>query len=395
MPVFDLDGLTTPVTRQEVQTSIYQVLGILGVDVTSWKTGAVVRTEIVSTSIILSAFSKLMNLIARSGFLELSEGEWLTLVAHHVYGVDRLDATFATGEVTLTNAGGGSYSEAAGDLTFLDPTTGKTYVNIGAVTIPPLTTVTNVAVQATEAGTPRSLPGGISQMVTTLTGVSVSNPSAIVGQAEETDQELRTRCSAFLGSLSPMGPWDAYNYAARNAVRDDGSNIGVTRTQNTKDGFGNVDIYCATKTGAVPTSGSPSDLDLVDTAIQMRAAPQGIAAHTHSVTEVAIPISYKLWMFNTSGLTTTEVTNAVASRLTDFMSDQPIGGNVKDTDPGKVFVDAIQSTIGTALPEIFHVEVTAPSVDVVLAIGEVPTLGTITVVPGDIHQIAPPDGFSG
>lgn len=394
-PTFTLDDLTKPVTRAEVEASIYQVLSILGVNTTSWKPGGVVRTMIAAVSIVLSAFSTLQAKIARSGFLELSSGDWLTLVAHYVYGVDRIQATFATGQVTLTNSGGGVYSGDADDLIFSNSSTGKTYRNTAAFSLPALGTIT-IAIQATEQGSAStSAPGDIDTMTTPLIGVTCSNALAVIGSDAELDPSLRARCSEKLGALSPFGPWDAYASAVRNATHTDGTTLGISRFRLVKDGSGNVYVYLATASGAVTgTVGDLStDLGIADEAIQQLAAPLSVTAHTLSATAVPVAVTYEVWMYNTSGASPTQVEDTIATALESFMASQPIGGNVIAPAAGKVFVDAIRAVIKSTYAEIFHVVVTLPAADVTLAITEVPVLGAIT--PTAINQSAPPEGFGG
>lgn len=394
-PLFSLDDLTTPATRAEVEASIYAVMSVMGVNTTSWKPGAVVRTMIVAGSIVLSAFSVLQAKIARSGFLELSVGDWLTLVAHYVYGVDRILATFATGEVTLTNSGGGVYSGDAGDLIFSNSTTGKTYRNTASFSLGALGTIT-IDVQASEQGSAStSAPGEIDTLTTPLLGVTCSNALAVIGRDVEEDPPLRARCSETLGALSPFGPWDAYASAARNATHSDGTSLGITRFRNVKDGAGNVYTYLASASGAV--TGTVGDLDtdlgIADEAIQQLAAPLAVTAHTLSATPVTIAPTYEVWMYNTSGQSPAQVEALIATALGAFMASQPIGGNVIAPAAGKVFVDAIRATIAATLPQIFHVALTVPSGDVTLALAEVPALGTPVCL--GVHQSAPPEGFGG
>jgi phage-related baseplate assembly protein/uncharacterized cupin superfamily protein len=389
-PEFSLDDLVTPLTVDEVKASIYEALGILGVNTTAWKPGGVVRTVIASTSIVIAALSALQAYIARSGFLELSSGDWLTLVARHVYDVEREAATFAPGTVTLTNGGGGEYILDAGDLIVRNPTTNRTYRNTDAVTVSPMQQVI-VAILATEAGAASTSGAGtITDMTTPLTGVSCTNTAAVVGRDAEKDQALRTRCSEKLGSLSPFGPWDAYAYAVRNTRRADGTSLGITRIRTTKDGYGNVTTYVATGTGEIADD---DDLDIADEAVQRLAAPLAITAWTVSANGVGVSISYEVWMYNTSGRTEAQVAAAIAVRLAEFMSAQPIGGNKVGSDPGKVFTSAIRAVIGSTFTEIFDVELSSPASDVELAIDEVPVL--IGAIATAVHQVAPPEGFSG
>ena len=394
-PLFSLDDLVTPVTRAEVEASIYEVMAVIGVNTTSWKPGAVVRTMVVAVSIVLSAFSVLQAKIARSGFLALSTGDWLTLVAHYVYGVDRILATFAAGQVTLSNSGGGVYAGDPDDLIFSSSSTGKTYRNTAAFSIGALATVT-LDIQASEQGAlSTSAPGAIDTLTTPLLGVSCSNALSVIGRDAEEDPSLRARCSETLGALSPFGPWDAYASAVRNATRADGTSLGITRFRNTKDGSGNVYTYLAGDSGAVPgTVGDlETDLGIADEAIQQLAAPLAVTAHTLSAAPVTIAPTYEVWMYNTSGQSPSQVQALIGSALGAFMSGQPIGGNVISPDAGKVFADAIRAVIAGTLPQIFHVALTVPASDVTLAITEVPVLGTPVCL--GIHQSAPPEGFGG
>lgn len=393
-PTFSLDDLTTPVTRQEVEQSIYDALGILGVNTTTWKPGAVVRTMIAAVTIILAAFSDLQAKIARSGFLELSAGDWLELVAFYVYGVTKIKATFATGEVTLTNSGGGIYSLDPDDLIVTNTATGKTYRNTQAFTLNAVSEIT-VAIQATEAGAAStSAPSAIDALQTVLLNVTASNALAVVGRDAEGDPGLRTRCYEKLGSLSPMGPWDAYASAVRNAVREDGSSLGISRLRTIKDGFGHVDTYLATATGIVPgiVGDLTTDLGLADEAIQQFAEPLAVTARTYNATIVPISITYEVWLYNTSGQTDLQVEDLIALRLTTYLSTQPIGGNLI-SGSGKVYLDAIRAVISGSLPEIFHVAVTVPAGDTTLSATEVPVIAAANPVCTAVHQLPPPEGF--
>src|SRR3989304_1758463 len=84
-----LAELTTPLTVDEIKTAIYAALAPNGAATTTWKPGAVVRTIITGVAIVLAGFSRLQAAIAKSGFLGLAEGDWLTLVAFYVYDVTR------------------------------------------------------------------------------------------------------------------------------------------------------------------------------------------------------------------------------------------------------------------------------------------------------------------
>jgi phage-related baseplate assembly protein len=392
MAIYSLDDLTTPLTRAQVQTKIYDVLATIGVTTTTWKPGGVVRTMIAACAILLAALSVLIAKVARGGFLELAEDAWLALVARYVYGEEKIYATFAEGEITLVNAGGGIYDFDTDEVVFRNPTTGAQYRNSDAIHLPALGTVT-VAITAIEAGAAStSAPNTITELVTGMNGVTVANAASVVGQDEEEDPELRARSSEKLGSLSPMGPWDAYTYAAKRALRQDGTLVGVTRARTVKDGAGGVTIYVATASGTVTGTASDiaTDLGAVDDAIQRKAAPLAITADTVSATAVSVPVTYSVWMYNTSGLTGAQIEAAILAKLVAFFPAQPVGGNKVGSDPGYVFQDAIRTVIGSALPQIFHVAITEPAADVALTVSQVPVLGTVT--PAAVVQVPPSEG---
>jgi hypothetical protein len=385
-----LDSLTTPMTRAEVEKTIYDVFGAIGTDVTSWKPGAVARTLITAAAILISACMALIALIARSGFLELSSGVWLTLVARYVYGVDRFEATFAAGEVTVNNAGANVYAFDPGELIFLNPDTHKTYRNTALVEVDALETGVVVAVAAVEAGAAStSIAGTITQFETPLPGLSCSNVLAVVGRDEETDGELKLRCHEKPGALSPMGPKDAYGFAARNAKRADGSPIGVTRVRLERDGFGHVYGYYGTATGPITGDASDplTDLGAIDLAIQRNAAPLCVTAHTASATLKTINVVYEVWMYNTSGLTEAQIALAIQRAIVKFLAERPLGGDVIAPAGGKVFHNALRAAIMSARPEIYQVTISTPSDDTALIFSDAPVLGT--AIATAIHQVDP------
>lgn len=387
-----LAELVTPMTVEEAKIAIYDALAARGVTTTGWKPGAVVRTIIAALAIILAAFSELQAAIAKSGFLDLAENAWLTLLARYVYDVERDTGAFASGDVTLTNGTGSIYSGDPGDLIFLNSTTGKTYRNAAAFSLGSLGTIT-VAVEALELGIASNAAAGqIDALVTTLNGVTVTNSSALVGADEESDALLRLRCRESLGALSPNGPRDAYAYFARSAKNTDGTSIGVTRCEVIPDGYGNVTVYVATASGEV--TGDPDNPDTalgaVNAAIQGKVVPDGVTAIIASATPKVVAVTYELWLRDTTGLTEAQVTALVSAALTSVIGETPIGGERIDLEDsaGYVFVDALEAAIDDALPvgAVLKRTLTLPAADVGVIVSEAPVAGTIT--PTAIHFVA-------
>ena len=386
-----LDELTRPLTVDELKAALYGSIAAQGVTTTGWKPGAVVRTIIAGVAIVLHGLSVLQSLIARAGFLELSEGIWLTLVAKYIYNTDRLLGTFGTGTITANNATGSIYILDPGDLIVSNSTTGATYRNTEAVTIGGGALNVTIAVQADlfgSAGTAQ--PGQIDGLVTPLLGVTVTNAAAILGLDEEDDPSLRTAAQEQAASLSPFGPADAYRYFARRAKRAaDGTAIGVTRVKLTPDGFGGIEMLVARAADAVSGAWNnpATDLGAVHATVERGAVPEGITLATASATTLVVNYEGELWVSESLALDDTQIKARVEARLLPLLAAMPIGGVVLAPDPGKVYLQALETEVGAALPtgSLYNMVTTTPAADVDVDSGEAPVFGTATLL---IHRVA-------
>jgi phage-related baseplate assembly protein len=380
---YSLAELTTPLTADEVEAAIYAALVARGAKTTAWKPGAVVRTIIAGVAIVLAAFSSLAALVAAGGFLDLATGDWLTLLARYAFGVERIGATFATGTVTLTNASGTAYSGGADDLIVQNSTTDAVYRSTEAWSLDAAggpNDEIDVEVRAVEARSDSTSPAGdVDALVTTLSGVAVTNAAALIGTDEEEDPALRTRCLERTGPLSPNGPKDAYAYAARGALDANGDSIGVTRVATQAVGDGTVNVWVATATGAV--TGDPddpaTDLGAIAAAIYEQAEPLSVEAVVASATAYPIAVTYELWIYTSAGLSEADVEALVETALEDLFARTPIGCHLVGSTR-YLYQDDIKTAIGSVRDEIFHVTVTAPPALVVSTISAVMTLGTVT-----------------
>jgi phage-related baseplate assembly protein len=384
MATFNFKDLVKPVTVEEAQAAVYEILASLGIATSAWKTGSVPRSMVRALSIVYSSLSELQADGIKSGFLQLAVGPWLTLKAYYDYAVERLEAAAATGPVTFTNASAYEYNELAGDVTVAASSTRKNYRTLDALNLPAHSTRT-VFVVAVESGTgSTAAPGEIDTLVSTLLGVSVVNPDAIVGTDEEADQLLRERCSAKLGALSPNGAPDAYAFAARSARRPDGSSIGITRVQPSNDQLGNVYVTIADGDGEV----APSDVVLVEEAIESvyRVVPLTVYAHVQSAIAVPVSVTADLWVHG-SALSDADIQLLVSTALTNFFSLQPVGGNViAPSTTGYIYLSALRSAIMDAVSTCFHCTISVPAADVALTSMQVAVFSLPVTV--NVHQEA-------
>ena len=379
-----LDDLTTPLTVDECKAAIYATIEARGTSTTAWEPGAVARTIIAGVSIVLAAMSVLIALIAKSGFLSLSEGDWLTVVAREIYSTTRIEAVFATGTVTIDNASGNVYSIAAGDLILLNTTTGATYRNTATVNIGSAETGVSAAVQADQHGSAGAAAAGqIDDLVTAYLGLSVTNEAAIIGTDAESDPALVERAQEQVGSLSPNGPGDAYSYFAKGAVRAaDGTSVGVTRVKATPDGNGDVDVLVATAVGAVTGDWDDPDTDLgaVHLAMELNAVPLGVTLSTASATATTVNVVAELWIDERLADDDDAITASVMARLTTLMATTPIGGVVIPPAGGKLYLQAIEAAISAAVSGyLVDLEVATPAADASVTSTHALVMGTLSL----------------
>jgi phage-related baseplate assembly protein len=278
-------------TAASFYTSALELAEVVGLPVTTWRTGDPTRTMLRADADAFETLDAVQAELAASAFLETATGDWLTLRAADVFGVVREEATFATSNVTLANAGGGLFELSPGGLVVQNSTTGATYANQATVTINPLAGSTVVAMVAQEAGVGgSSAANDIDTIVSpTMTGVTITASTAAVGSDEQSDAGLREQCLATLGSLSPAGPADAYEYVARNSALT--GIEGVSRAKATGDNAtGTVTVYVATTTAALD---APS-VAAIQAAVNQWARPLAMVANVQSGTPSTIAVAINL-----------------------------------------------------------------------------------------------------
>jgi len=371
-----LASLLVSETKAQIYARGLAVADALGLNTTSWIVGDPTRSLY---HFLADALSRLETMVAGfvgSGFLDYAEGDWLTLLAEQFYGVTRVEATYASTTVTLTNAGGAVFVLEVGDVVLKSTSSGKTYT---VTALPSGDTLAaggtlDVEVTADEAGSDSSaLATEINALVTTMLGVTCSNATAAVGLDEEEDEPLRDRCRAKLGTLSPNGPSDAYNYVVKSS--DLTGVTDITRARTVGDSAtGDVTVYIAAADGAAALA----SVSAAQTAVEAWAAPIGVTPTVVNATEVTIPVTYQVWLYTSVGEETTTIEAAIATALEEMFAARPIGGDVI-SGTGKLYQSLIVSTIKGVYPaHTFRVSVSAPAGDTTLAISEVAVLGTVT-----------------
>lgn len=379
--MYAIEDLISSQSVEQVKAFLYNVAGDLGLATTAWQKLSPLRTVFAIASTLFSGYTEVQVAVARSGFLDFAEGGGLTLLAKYVYGVLRNEATFATGQVTVDNAGGGLYPYAAGDLVFLNSTTKKTYVNTSAVTINPLQTGVVIDIAAVELGSASTAaPGQINAFSSAAPSLSVTNALAVIGDDEETDPALRLRCILALAALSPNGAPNAYGYIALTFTLNGGVNVTRYRVLD-PPGDGTVTIALAGPDGAL-TGG---EVTTVDDNIQATVVREVDTAFVVSATNQVVVHVVDVWYSSKSGLTDSDVITLAQAAIINYYPTVPIGGVPLQGGPTTgVPWRAVEGAIEAASPYILEAKLQTET-DVVLTALQVAVPSAPTVLP---HQVA-------
>lgn len=388
MAMLSLSELFRAETRDEVMSTLLAGASDLLLKITSWQPGQPVRTVLVTIAQKFSDRDKQWIEIAKGGLLDYATGPWLSLLAWSLYRVTRKQAKAATSGTLgfRIQVGSDPVNEPAGQLIFAHSVTGKTYRNVEPVNFTPMSEGP-IAIVADELGTASdAAPNMITVMVTSVPGVTCYNPAAVLGADEETDEDIRARCRAKLGSLSPNGPKEAYHFVATTPYFEDGTPcaptvVPITRTKVSLDIVtGLVTLYIASADGAV----SPTDVAIVDDALDVWCTPWLTASQAVAAPQLVVPITYQVWVSGSS-LTVDQIKNEIADALISYFRKVPIGGYVIENDPGRIIVGMLENAITNAVEGIVKVVVSSPASDLEPGENVVSVLGvltpTVTVLP--------------
>lgn len=339
------------------------VARVAGLPVTSWRTGDPTRTLLAFLAEVLGdALEPVVVGFAKSAFLSFAEREWLTLVASEVYGVTRVEATYAAGTLTLANGGGGLYEVDPGDLTFRSSATGATYHNATGGTLSAGSTLALDWIADAPGSDSSVLADEIDELVTTLLGVSIASSSASVATDEQGDEALREQCRATRGALSPNGPADAYAYVVRNPALTGGTEITRAAVIGTT-GTGVVLVYVAGAAGAVTAGAVTAAQD----AVEAWATPLCVQATVVNAEPVAVDVTAVL---DAEGLPE-GYESLVESRLDAWLGALALGGDVARS--------RVITEMHNAIPGLRSMTLTAPASDVALGPHQAAVLGTLTL----------------
>jgi len=358
--------LLAPVDSATARAACVTRLVSYGVPANNWRPGGVFSTLLTVFCWLFASCSSVVTALINGLFLGTSSGGWLTALAYYVYGVTRQAATYGTATYTLTNTAGGVYSMAPGQFVCQCGLNGNLFTNqssfsLGAGT-PASPTVVTITIVAQQLGSLGGAPAGaITTIVSTMVGVTGTNPVACLGLDEWSDAKVVAACYAALAARSQKGPSGAYLAAiygysnvpgATNVVT--GAPVNVNRVQLYRDpDTGNITCYLASPAGAA----DPDDVAGVQVAITAVAQPMGVTSTSASCAPVSAGGIITVWSTSAGLAAAKGVYDLALIEILSAFSQYPIGGRTKP--PGTqayLFASYVEALATRADPTIYAVD---------------------------------------
>jgi len=414
MPITTLAALVAPITQAAALSWELTIATQLGLQTSTWQPLDPSRTILQINATLISNYASTVNLIAQGGYAsyaaEMTDVNgnpitaWMDLISNDNYNVPRIQATAAAGPVPYTNASATSYAYTpTSPLKFQNPIApNATYTTTGSGTLSGSSSGTvNVVADAAFTGSAGSVGVGTTLiLLTPKSGVTI-NPQtvALVGTPQESNAALLARDKAKLGTLSslsqlaaitgtttpvpaaPGGSYLAYGFVAKtiptasspSSVWPYAVTAAITRETDYAAGSGIVTVYIANASGA-PSGG---DVAAVSAAILALCVPQGVTATVLAATNLAVPITYVVYVRASANLAPNTITANIANALATYFSNLPIGGLVIN-GAGIVPLDGLIATIFGANSGTVDLVVQSPIRDTPVLPSQVPVLGALT-----------------
>jgi len=363
-----LDELITRQTDAQAFERIMKRLVDANFPITDWQPGGVARTLVEMGARESSFFSTAQVMTARSGFLSTAAGGWLTLFAREMYGLERYEARFTEGEVTLHDAKSeGPFGIEPGQLWFSDGmlrytnTTGGLLEQGGELV---------VSVRAENAGAAYNVANNtIHTMLTPLVGVTAINTVTTgttwitsPGSDDESDTLLRERCRARWATLGIGANSDWYIYYARNGhpLADQVTQVLV---KTDPSGINKVTLTLAGPNGQV-------DSDVLTTVHSQIRAKMPLTTELEVVSAInrVVDVVGTIYAHIDDG--------SVKSRALEALGGYVRGLRVGDTVFWTQVVDALQFDIGI----VRNADISEPDSNIELEENEVAVIGSVDLL---------------
>ncbi len=354
-------------TRDEFLAKALELAKLVGLPVTSWRTGDPTHTIVYHQAEHMASVDELASDMAAASHLRGGgPSNWLTIRASDTFNVDRGEATTATPSVTLDNTGGGLYEIAPGGLICSASSTNKTYANQSTVTIEPLQTGVVVSLEAQEEGSGSSVLADDVDTINspTLTGVSIVSSTASTATDEQTDEALIQACTDSNALLTQSGPSDVYSAVVRDESRT--GLAGITRSFTDGDYTDGTCIVYAAYDAAVPSAG---DVAAMQKAVDLWAAPIGFHPTVVAGTQIDLAIQCEANPLPGGAVLTEDEKTALETAVGEYLVSVQMGGT---PGAGVVATSGLKAAMHAAVPSLISMNIYNPAADYILNDGEFP-----------------------
>lgn len=375
---------------EQALDEVLEIMRNLGFDTTqaeqdrqvgwSWQSGSFALVTATVAAKVWVFLSESISLRTKAMRNETAEDEALDWWGMSQYAQKRKASVAARHYLLLTDSKNTGPHTIANSLhVFKDSFNGVTFRNIAAGTIPLSGSVT-IEVECEQAGTIGNSPNDrITQMVSSIAGVTVTNPAQVstgnsltrTGVDKESNVAYRRRNELKWTTLGPNAPRGAYEWFALNALDGSGNPVGITRVKvGGPNGFGAFSVYVANAT-ATATALQVSDVQAwIDTRKNPTAQPTVVAA-----TEV--PINNTIRIVTARGQGPAAAT-AVSVALAAYVNSLNVGGF--KLDPSGTGYVLVSELISAAMNVDGVLQATATvTTDYALTVSQVATVGALTV----------------
>jgi hypothetical protein len=365
-----LSQLLQAVPLESWKQRIEDIAKGVGLKTENWAAGGFTRILIALFAPLHTTNGDAVRIIAASHFLDLAEGAWLTALAKQVYNVDRIEATYAAAPqaITLTNTGNKYFEFDPLDIVFKKPSNDRSYRNSSGGVLPPGGTLVVDVIADQPGSDSNAAVGTITELTTTLLGVTCTNTVALIGVDEQKDPELRQLCRDSVAARSIGGVKRAYFYYAKTTRRTNGTPVGVTRVRIPPAvGDGTGAVYVASASGALT---SP-DVDFVQASFDENVTHYGFDATAISAANKSITAPCTIWIPSSLGLTEEQAQLKVYDALSAYITGVDIGGVVIAPTAGRIYWRKLIEIITAAVPGALKAQLTSET-DIAIAGNEVP-----------------------
>jgi uncharacterized phage protein gp47/JayE len=357
MPTLTLAQLLSAKTPADFVSALLAEFSARNFPVTSWVEGGAARTLVESFAEVMADFSAAQLAIAKGGLLEEAEGPWLTLLARSNYSTVRKEATFAEWTVTLAcSASAGPFTILPGQLWIASPS-GLLFNNKNGGTLATNGTLA-LTFRAEQPGTTYNA-GPLAVLKTPLPGVSVL-ASVLASSAvdEETDDQVSERAALQWALLATGATEETYKKWALDADPD----VRRVRVLENLPVPGSVKVFIARE----DSSALPADVTTVSDFINAR---RPLCVQVDVAQAVAVNVSVAATVRIRAADLATAQARIGADLLTLFR-----GLSIGDGSTTPALFKAELVEVLMALPGARNAVLSAPTDDVVLALGEVAVL---------------------